>query len=95
MKKMDLFKIGMYISMGSVVGKYLGELITAVLEGAGQGLIMNYEKHHKASDEPRSYDAEEYMKWKYGNTEEESEPKPENTQATWSNLHDLNSVEVE
>ena len=39
MKKMDLFKIGMYVGMGATVGKWFGECISAVLEGSCLGII--------------------------------------------------------
>lgn len=39
MKKMDLFKIGMWIGMGATVGKWFGECINAALEGFSIGFI--------------------------------------------------------
>lgn len=39
MKKMDLFKIGMWIGMGAKVGIFFGECISAFLDGTFHGII--------------------------------------------------------
>lgn len=41
MKRMDLFKIGMYVGMGATVGKWFGECINAALDGTFQGIITD------------------------------------------------------
>lgn len=39
MKKMDLFKIGMWLGMGAKVGNFFGECISAFLDGTFHGII--------------------------------------------------------
>lgn len=104
MKKMDLFKIGILIGMGTTVGKWFGECINAALEGVFLGVIAGLagfgNKHaqevcdahgldYKKFDEESESEHESYDDIKVNYKKEEAE----NVQPIWTNLHDINEKE--
>ena len=104
MKKMYLFKIGMWIGMGATVGKWFGECVNAALEGVSIGVISGLagfgNKHAqevcdahgldcKKLDEESESEQESYDDLKVNYKKEEAE----NVQPIWTNLHDINEKE--
>lgn len=96
MKKMDLFKIGMWIGIGATVGKWFGECINAALEGVSIGVISGLtgfgNKHahgldYKKFDEESEQESYDDLKVNYKKEE------AENVQPIWTNLHDINEKE--
>ena len=98
MKKMDLFKIGMWIGMGATVGKWFGECINAALDGFSIGLTGFGNKHaqevcdahgldYKKFDEESEQESYDDLKVNYKKEE------AENVQPIWTNLHDINEKE--
>lgn len=91
MKKMDLFKIGMYLGMGAAVGKWFGECISAALEGVSLGVIAGLAGcGNKRAQEVCDAHGLDYKKF-----EEEHETEPDNVQPIWTNLHDINEKKEE
>lgn len=85
MKKMNLFKIGMWIGMGATVGKWFGEFINAALEGVSLGVIAGAAGcGNKRAQEICDDNGLDYKK---------SEKEPDNVQPIWTNLHDINEKE--
>lgn len=70
MKKMDLFKIGMYIGMGATVGKFFGDIINAALEGFIEGTIEGITEAKYKHKTPK--EVVENIKKSYDDEEEES-----------------------
>lgn len=87
MKKMDLFKIGMYLGIGATVGKWFGECINAGLEGISLGVIAGLAGcGNKRAQEICDTHGLDYKK---------SEKEPDNVQPIWTNLHDINEKKEE
>lgn len=104
MKKMDLFKIGMWIGMGATVGKWFGECINAALEGVSIGVISGLagfgNKHaqevcdahgldYKKFDEESEHESYDDLKVNY------KKEKAENVQPILKNLYYINSKKGE
>lgn len=104
MKKMDLFKIGMWIGMGATVGKWFGEHINAALEGVSIGVISELagfgNKHaqevcdahgldYKKFDEESEQESYDDLKVNY------KKEKAENVQSILKNLYYINSKKGE
>lgn len=91
MKKMDLFKIGMWIGMGAKVGDFFGECISAALDGIIDGIIdglaSNRNKQTKRACDVRDFSYKKFDDHK------KNESKKNNVQPIWTNLHDINEKE--
>lgn len=92
MKKMDLFKIGMWIGMGATIGKWFGECINAALEGVSLGVIDGLtgfcNKHAQ-----RACDIGGFSYKKVDDDHKKNESHKNNVQPIWTNLHDINEKE--
>lgn len=90
MKKMDLFKIGMFVGMGAAVGKYLGECISAVFDGSCLGIVKGLAAAGNKSMQ-KACDAAgvDYEKL------EEHTPENVHVQPLQSNLYDINKKKGE
>lgn len=88
MKKMDLFKIGMWIGMGAKVGDFFGECISAALDGIIDGLASNRNKHTQ-----RACDIGGFSYKKVDNDHKKNKSQKNNVQPIWTNLHDINEKE--
>ena len=83
MKRMDLFKIGMWIGIGAKVGDFFGECISAFLDGIIDGLASNGNKRTQSACDVRDFS---YKKFN-------DDHKKNNVQPIWTNLHDINEKE--
>ena len=87
MKKIDLFKIGMWIGMGATVGKWFGECINAALEGVSLGVIDGLASNRNKRTQ-RACDVRDFSYKKF-----DDDHKKNNVQQIWTNLHDINEKE--
>ena len=87
MKKMDLFKIGMWIGMGAKVGIFFGECISAALDGTFHGIITGLASNENKRAQ-RSCDVRDFSYKKV-----DDDHKKNNVQPIWTNLHDINEKE--
>ena len=88
MKKMDLFKIGMWIGMGAKVGDFFGECISAALDGFIDGLASNRNKRTQ-----RACDVRDFSYKKVDDDHKKNKSQKNNVQPIWTNLHDINEKE--
>lgn len=92
MKKMDLFKIGMWIGMGAKVGDFFGECISAALDGTFHGIIDGLASNENKRDQ-RACDIGGFSYKKVVNEHKKNESRKNNVQPIWTNLHDINEKE--
>lgn len=92
MKRMDLFKIGMYTGMGATVGKWIGECINAALEGTFQGIIIGLASNGNKRSQ-RACDVRDFSYKKFDDDHKKNESQKNNVQPIWTNLHDINEKE--
>lgn len=89
MKKMDLFKMGMWIGMGAIVGKWFGECINAALDGTFQGIIIGLASNGNKRAQ-RACDIGGFSYKKFDDDHNKNESQKNNVQPIWTNLHDIN-----
>ena len=92
MKRMDLFKIGMYAGIGATVGKWFGECINAALDGTFQGIIIGLASNGNKRTQ-RACDIGGFSYKKFNNDHKKNESQKNNVQPIWTNLHDTNEKE--
>lgn len=68
MKKMDLFKIGLYLGMGATVGKWFSGCINAVLDGICIGVVQGMAAQGNKTCQAYC----ENVGWKYDSPKDES-----------------------
>lgn len=92
MKKIDLFKMGMWIGMGATVGKWFGECINAALDGTFQGIIIGLASNgNKRARRVCDIGGFSYKKFDDGHKKNESQKN--NVRPIWTNLHNINEKE--
>lgn len=92
MKKMDLFKMGMWIGMGATVGKWFGECINAALDGTFQGIIIGLASNGNKCAR-RACDIGGFSYKNFDDDHKKNESQKNNVQPIWTNLHDINEKE--
>lgn len=92
MKKMDLFKIGMWIGMGAKVGNFFGECISAFLDGTFHGIITGLASNGNKRTQ-RACDVRDFSYKKFNDDHKKNESQKNNVQPIWTNLHDINEKE--
>ena len=91
MKRMDLFKIGMWIVIGAKVGDFFGECISAFLDGTFHGIITGLASDGNKRTQ-RACDVRDFSYKKFDD-HKKNESKKNNVQPIWNNLHDINEKE--
>lgn len=96
MKRMDLFKIGMYVGMGATVGKWFGDCINAALDGTFQGIIIGLASNgNKRAQKACDVGGFSYKKFDGDHKKNSSQKMNVHIQPLQSNLHDINEKKEE